>query len=384
MAAGGPAEDLMRSRGRSWCGFLLLLLGGLAACGPKPPVKLGFVGGLTGSVGELGSAGRNGALLAVEMKNASGGIGGRRIELLMRDDKQDPQTAAAVLRELSAAGVVAVVGPMTSVVGKALAPVAGELGLVLVGGTVATPDLSGRDDFFFRVIAPTTVYATQSARLAREALRARAAMVVVDRANAEYTERWAADFKTAFERNGARVVELVSFDSRQPVDFGPIAERAAARRPDLLALAMSARDAGLLGRRVRQALPEVQLFGSGWTASPRLIEMGGVAIAGMWVEQYYDLDSKAAVWQAMDTAYRERFGLPPDYAALAGFDATLVALSALERGATRETFKDKLLAGGEFPGAQVPIRFDAFGDPQRDLYMSRVKNGGFETVSTGP
>jgi branched-chain amino acid transport system substrate-binding protein len=359
---------------------LTLALFSLAGCGPKPPLKIGFIGGMTGPVADLGFSGRNGALLAVELRNASGGIGGRRVELLMRDDRQQADVAAIALRDLADAGVEAVAGPMTSVIGEALAPVANDLGLVLVGGTVATPTLSGRDDSFFRVIGSTTVYAARSAELARSALNAKSAVVVADRANGEYSGHWSSDFVNAFERAGGRVFDRIDFDSRESTDFGPIVDRVGKARPDVLVLATSPRDAGLIGRRVRQDQPAVALLGSGWSAAPRLMDMGGAAVEGMLVEQYYDLDSKADLWVAMNLAYRERFGLAPDYAALAGFEAANVILAALERGARRATMKQALLAGGEFPGTHVPVRFDAYGDPARALFFSRVSKGAFVTL----
>ena len=361
--------------------LLLALTAGmvLGGCGPKPPVKIGFLGSLSGPAGDLGSAGRNGALLAVELKNAAGGVNGRRVELLMRDDRLDGDIALQALREFDQAGAVAVAGPMTSAVARAIAPGAAEIGLVVVGGTVATSELSNRDDHFFRVIGSSTTYATRSAVFARKEMRARSALVAIDLSNAEYTESWAADFRSAFEQTGADVLEIVRFDSRQPTDFGPIAARVKATRPDLVALVMSARDAGLLGRRIRIDSPKVGLLGSGWTASNRLIEMGGEAIEGMWVELLYDMDSDTPVWQAMRTAYRERFGVSPDYAALAGYDAASVVMEAIERGATRSTMKSVLLSGRAFAGVHVPIRFDAHGDPERALFIGRVSGGKLVT-----
>lgn len=46
----------------------------LAACSPQEPIRLGFVGGLSGRVADLGIDGRDGVLLAVEMRNKSGGL----------------------------------------------------------------------------------------------------------------------------------------------------------------------------------------------------------------------------------------------------------------------------------------------------------------------
>ena len=78
--------------------------------GGKPPVKLGFVGGLTGKLSDMGTAVRNGVILAVEEANKEGGINGRQIVLITRDDKNDPEIALAVDRELINEGVVAIIG----------------------------------------------------------------------------------------------------------------------------------------------------------------------------------------------------------------------------------------------------------------------------------
>jgi branched-chain amino acid transport system substrate-binding protein len=55
----------------------------------KPQIKIGFAGGLTGRYSDLGTAGRNGANLAVEEINQTGGIRGRQVLLISKDDKQD-------------------------------------------------------------------------------------------------------------------------------------------------------------------------------------------------------------------------------------------------------------------------------------------------------
>ena len=59
----------------------IALSGGLPGCDKKKQsLKIGFVGSLTGQFSDLGLAGRNGAILAVEQINKTGGIQGRRVE----------------------------------------------------------------------------------------------------------------------------------------------------------------------------------------------------------------------------------------------------------------------------------------------------------------
>ena len=47
-------------------------------------------------------------MLAIEQRNANGGVRGQPVELLVRDDANQAATAEAALRELAAAAVVAV------------------------------------------------------------------------------------------------------------------------------------------------------------------------------------------------------------------------------------------------------------------------------------
>ncbi len=94
--------------------FLALIAFVIAGCDDKKPVRIGFAGGLTGRVSALGTAGRDGVVLAVEEINSRGGLNGRPVELVVRDDKQEPEPALAVDRELIDEGAAAIIGHMTS------------------------------------------------------------------------------------------------------------------------------------------------------------------------------------------------------------------------------------------------------------------------------
>ncbi len=80
---------------------------GLAAIGSpmlsfaqNKPIRVGMPTILSGRVAQLGTSSRNATLLEVEKFNAAGGLGGRPIEMVIRDSKGAPQEAARVSREL--------------------------------------------------------------------------------------------------------------------------------------------------------------------------------------------------------------------------------------------------------------------------------------------
>ena len=63
-------------------------------------IKIGMQSILSGRVAQLGTSSRNAVLLEVERINASGGLAGRMIEMVIRDSKGQPQEAARVARKL--------------------------------------------------------------------------------------------------------------------------------------------------------------------------------------------------------------------------------------------------------------------------------------------
>jgi len=63
-------------------------------------IRIGMPTILSGRVAMLGISSRNAVALEVEKFNAAGGLGGRMIEMVVRDSKGQPQEAARVTREL--------------------------------------------------------------------------------------------------------------------------------------------------------------------------------------------------------------------------------------------------------------------------------------------
>ena len=63
-------------------------------------IKIGMPTILSGRVAQLGTSSRNAVQMEVEKVNAAGGLGGRQIEMVVRDSKGQPQEAARVSREL--------------------------------------------------------------------------------------------------------------------------------------------------------------------------------------------------------------------------------------------------------------------------------------------
>lgn len=355
-----------------WLPVLIFVLTG---CAPREPLSIGFIGGVSGRVADLGISGRNGAALAIEMRNKSGGVNGRMVELIVEDDKQEPEISKQAVTRLIDRKVEVIIGPMTSVIAMACLPLINKAEMTMVSPTVSTTKLSGIDDYFLRVISATTEYAKKSAEFHFLKQGLRRVAVAYDMRNQAYTESWLKDYTSAFIAHGGAVVTAEQFVSSNEIDFALLAGRLLVDKPDAVLIIANSVDTAMLAQQVRKIDSSVFLTTSEWAATERLTELGGKAIEGMAIAQFLDRDSKAPAFLALRKAYLERFAVEPSFGALAGFDAANVVLDALAEKKQGQTVKQAILGHGVYSGAQSEIRFDATGDATRDTFMFIVRDG---------
>ncbi|WP_421869155.1 substrate-binding protein [Motiliproteus sp.] len=109
---------------------VMLLVFWLAGCGQSQtsePIRLGVVLPLSGVFQTYGQLGLNGATLAVEQINAAGGVLGRPLQLVVRDNRTQPAESVRLTRELiQIDDVFALIGPVSSAARRAMQEVAAQ------------------------------------------------------------------------------------------------------------------------------------------------------------------------------------------------------------------------------------------------------------------
>ena len=132
----------------------------LPAFAQSGPIRIGYAGALTGPAAFTGVDIRRGGELAIADINSRGGIKGRMLELVARDDEHNPVRTVAQYRELvEREGVVAMLGATNSASMLAVAPIVNDTLKVpvIMPATDATAITeneaakAGRDNFLFRV-----------------------------------------------------------------------------------------------------------------------------------------------------------------------------------------------------------------------------------------
>lgn len=101
------------------CAFSLIPVICLAQAEDRSPIRIGVSGPFTGGSSPMGESMRNGIRIAVEEINNIGGVNGRKIELVERDDQANNDLGAKIADELTKMKVVATVGIVNTGVGLA-------------------------------------------------------------------------------------------------------------------------------------------------------------------------------------------------------------------------------------------------------------------------
>jgi branched-chain amino acid transport system substrate-binding protein len=375
-------NDTRGDRGIRWRAVaaalgLAVVTATLAACGDPAPIRVGFIGGLSGRSADTGEASRNAVQLAVDEANRSGGIGGRRLELLVRDDTDDPAVAAQAVRELHAEGVVAIIGPNNSSIAEGMLPVLNQLKLVTISPTVSSLAFADLDDHFFRINWTTR----DNARLYAEHYIGRGIRRIAattDANNAVFSESWLREFRAAFEPVGGEVVAHERFDANGPRGYSQTVQTLLDSRADAILLVANSVDAAQFAHQVRKLDRDILLIAAEWAASERLLILGGRAIEGLELVQSYDRHDTSPAYQRFREAYTAGFRHEPGFSSVAAHDAATVLFRALALGSDGGSLKDALLGLDTTAGLQQPVRFNRYGDAQRQAFFVVVRSGRFE------
>lgn len=351
----------------------------LPGCRSKKPLYLGYAGPLTGKFADLGVAGRDGVMLAVEEINAGGGINGRKIELLAKDDAHDPQQAQRVDQELVDAGAVAVIGHMTSAMSVAGLPVVNRAHLVMLSPTTSSNDLTGIDDYFLRVYPPSSHVARLLSAHAIEKLGIRSISVAYDISNEAHALGWYKYFSESYQRLGGRITQELPFEGGK-ADFSRMAGQIKAGGAQGIFIIAGAMDTAMICQHLRRSGSGVPVIVSEWSTTDDLLRQGGAAVEGVTFFQTFDRNSDRPAYAAYRKSYRERFRRDPTFASVHAYDSAKLIFAALARDSNPKKLKQTILSMGNFNGLQDQIMIDKYGDPKRKPFLMVVKNGSFQKV----
>lgn len=361
----------------------------LAGCGgEKTPgaegIQVGFFGALTGPTATFAQSGKNGVTLAVEEINAAGGVlGGKRLDLLVEDDRgETTEAASAVSKLITRDHVVALIGEQASSRTIAAAPIAQSYGVPMISPTSTNVEVTKKGDYIFRVCFTDAYQGAVIASFARKNLEARTAVQLVDVRN-DYSVGLAEAFRNSFQKAGGRLLAELKY-SEGDNDFSAQLTAIRPLDPDVLVVPGYYTDAGLIARQAKAlGLRAVLLGADGWD-SPKLVEIGGEAVEGAYFSNHYSADDPSPAVRQFVAAYRKRYGVDPDSIAALSYDAVKLLADAIRRAGSTEgkRVRDALADTRDFAVVSGAITMDADRNPIKPAVILKVEGGRFRFVTS--
>lgn len=364
----------MSRRYRLAFGALLLSLG----CGGNSgPIRIGLSGPFTDPVG---APMKLAAEMAVDEINAAGGLNGRKIELVERDDYADPDSAVAAAAELEQAGVVAVVGHVFSGTTLAAAPIynGARDPVVELSPSSTSPEVTRAGPYTFRICPSDLAHGAALARFAREQLKfTRGAALYL---NDEYGRGIRQTFTAEFTRMGGVITENDPYLGSTP-EAGPYIARLAARNDiQFIMVAGNKGEAIEILRLARAKGLKVPVLGGDGLEG---LEEAGTLAEGSFVSAAYMAVVDSPKNRKFVEAYARRYPTAgaPNQPAAATYDAFYLLADVIRRAGTRRAaIHDELARVGNgapaFDGITGTIAFDANGDvPRQPVIIGVIRNG---------
>jgi len=323
----------MRNRG-----FLVktLLVGLLAwsSAASASEIVFGNLQDLSGPTSVLGNAVTRGAELAVDKVNAGGGLRGDKVKLVTVDTKGNVQEAIKAFNRLvDHEKAVAVLGPPVSNIGLAIAPIANEKKIAVLGSFIdprVTVQENGEAQPAMFLIQPTsTQYAEIIASYANEKLGFKKFAVLYDQSNA-FAVSMLKPFKAYIEKRGGSVVAEETY-TKTDKDYRAQLNKIKSAGADVLYIPNYTQDLVITVKQAKQIglnLPMV----SGLDAAPPFATLVGDPEAANNIYFANNFSDKEPQLTEVRTAYKAKFNEDPINKAYLGYDKVIVLLKAVELG----------------------------------------------------
>ena len=363
----------------------LAVVGLLGACAASDggPIRIGVAGSFSDPIG---LPMRQAAELAAEEINAAGGINGRRLELVTRDDYADPDSAVFVASDLYASDVSAVVGHLFSGMTLAAAPVynGGDDPVVEISPSSSSPDVSAAGEFTFRVCPSDMAHGTVLAHWVRDRLHlTRGAVLYL---NDEYGRGIRQTFVAEYTRLGGDLQAVDPYLGERP-DAGPYLDRLVrGDHPEFLVVAGNRGEAEEILRQARRRGLTIPILGGDGLEG---IQEAGALAEGVYLSSPYFPSIPTAANRRFVEAFRRKFpdaGMPNQPAA-GTYDAIYLLRDVIARTGTSRAAVRRALAGvgsvtPPFEGVTGTVAFDANGDvPDQNVYIGLVQRGAVAVVN---
>ncbi len=366
--------------------FGLIIIGGAIIVGKSmkgsnsDTIRIGFIGSLTGVEPGYGEGMRGGVEIAVSEINASGGVNGKKIEVIYEDGKCiDSKSAVSAAQKLISVDKVKVIlGGGCSNEVLSIVPIVTKNKVIVLSSGASSPVISGSSEYIFR---NTVNDAQTGAELARYIYGAGHKTVAAISDQTDYSKGFRDSLVKEFRNIGGTIAANEEV-SPNATDYRSSIVKLKNTHFDALFVNPNApKTAGIIIKQLRE-LGITQPIFLAYHDTPSLLDTAGSAAEGVVVISFPALENPIARHvletfksvKGHDTAY--------PYNAVAAYDGMNIIGGAIrDVGMDPDKIKESLRALKDYKGGIGTYGFDVNGDTSKINYVyKKVENGKFVQI----
>jgi branched-chain amino acid transport system substrate-binding protein len=353
-------------------------------------IKIGLILPMTGPFAMIGREVQAGVQLYLAHNGDR--AGGRKVEILLRDDTGVGDVGKRIAQELivnDKVSVLAGIGTTPSAV--AIAPVATQAKIPMVVMSPSTSAITSMSPYAVRSgFTGPQVVSVAGEYFAKSGIKT-AATLVSDFGPGIDHEEW---FKKTFEAGGGKVIATLRSPFVNP-EFSPFLQRAADAKPQALFIFVPTGQNGTLMRQfAERGLNQsgIKLLAAGDVVDESFLDqIGDVALGVESAFHYSDAHPSALNQKFVADFMKANDGLRPNMMAVGGYDGMALIVKALEKASpSNGTALVDAMKGQSWESPRGPMMIDPeTRDVIQDVYLRRVEkkdgrliNAEFATVKS--
>ncbi|GAC1319953.1 MAG: ABC transporter substrate-binding protein [Chloroflexota bacterium] len=327
---------------------------------------------ITGAGSLTGDLAKKAADAAVDKINASGGVGGRPIELVVEDAQSSNQGALAALNKAGGEDkAIAMVGPVKSTQILAIEPRIRELEMPsFLGGTNPTFTQSG-DPWLFRLRPTDALAGPAAADFAVTDLKLSRVGILHD--SDAFGTTGADLVEQALKKAGKDVVRRESYKTGDKDFTAQLLSLKQANVDGLIMWGTNSEDDTVIIRQIREQGLTVKLIGSPSWSQAVVVSLAKDAVDGLYVVEDY-FPGRTPESKVYLDAWNAKYKDAPDALSAWNWDALMIIQKVYPNtGGDKNKFRDAVRAIKEYKGAVGTISFDANGDGLHSVDIMQYK-----------
>jgi len=363
--------------------FSVLFLS-LSAHGQDIPI--GFFAPITGPAAADGASAKHAVELGLKELNDGGGINGRKVNLIIYDDRLNPQEAVAIANKLIEKDkVVGVASGSYSGPTRVTAPIFQKAGMPMVAGYAVHPDVTWDpkekkpNDFCFRNGFLGEIEGAAAAEFAVKNLKAKKiALIFMDN---DFGRAISSGFAERAEKLGAAVLTKQMYKFPGEKDFRPFLTRIKEGNPDVIFAAGYYNEAASIVRQSKELGIKSQILGEEGFDSPKFLEIAGPAAEGVIIATNLDRDDPRPLVQNFLKNYQKAYNEDADMVGASSYDAFMILVNAIRKAGTDpKAIQKALLETKDYNGLTGKISRFVQGEVVKPVQIQVVKGGKFRRL----